>query len=87
MAGVMDQMPLGVLIYHVMTVIMVTVLKHVAVKMIHLVMMNAAYQMVTTHPALIVLVLQMVMPNLITAVNVKVAMKPMTVMMVVMMAA
>ena len=37
MAGVMDQMPLGVLIYHVMTVIMVTAAALVAVKMIHLV--------------------------------------------------
>ena len=61
MAGVMDQMPLGVLIYHVMTVIMVTVLAHVVVKMIHLVMMTAAYQMVTAHPVRIVLELQMVM--------------------------
>ena len=83
----MDQAHLMVLIFHVMTVITVTVLKHVAVKILHLVMMTAAYQMVTAHPVRIVLELQMVMPNLITAVNVKVAMKPMTVMMVVMMAA
>tara|TARA_B100001079_G_scaffold26005_1_gene19854 strand:- start:203 stop:427 length:225 start_codon:yes stop_codon:yes gene_type:complete len=68
MAGVMDQMLLGVLIYHVMTVIMVTVLAHVVVKMIHLVMMTAAYQMVTTHPVRIVLELQMVMLKKIIAV-------------------
>jgi hypothetical protein len=46
---------------------MVTVLAHVVVKMIHLVMMTAAYQMVTAHPVRIVLELQMVMPNLIIA--------------------
>jgi hypothetical protein len=68
MAGVMDQMLLGVLIFHVMTVIMVTVLAHVDVKMIHLVMMTAAYQMVTTHPVRIVLELQMVMLKKIIAV-------------------
>ena len=37
MAGVRDEMPLGVLIYHVMTVIMVTAAVTVVVKMIHLV--------------------------------------------------
>jgi hypothetical protein len=73
MAGVMDQMLLGVLIYHVMTVIMVTVLAHVVVKMIHLVMMTVAYQMVTVHPVRIVLELQMVMLNSIIAAFVKVA--------------
>jgi hypothetical protein len=72
MAGVMDQMLLGVLIYHVMTVIMVTVLAHVVVKMIHLVMMTAAYQMVTIHPVLTVLELQMVMLKKIIAAFVKV---------------
>jgi hypothetical protein len=73
MAGVTDQMLLGVLIYHVMTVITVTVLAHVVVKMIHLVMMTAAYQMVTVHPVRIVLELQMVMLNSIIAAFVKVA--------------
>ena len=56
-----------------MTVIMVTVLAHVAVKMIHLVMMTVAYQMVTVHPVRIVLELQMVMLNSIIAAFVKVA--------------
>ena len=69
-----------VLIYHAMIVITVTVLKHVAVKMIHLVMTNAAYQMVTAHPVRIVLEHQMVMQNSITAAFVKVAMLKMIVM-------
>ena len=76
----MDQAHLMVLIFHVMTVIMVTVLKHVAVKMIHLVMMNAAYQMVTAHPVRIVLEHPMAMLNSITAAFVKVAMLKMIVM-------
>ena len=41
--------------------------------------MTVAYQMVTVHPVRIVLELQMVMQNLITAAFVKVAMKPMIV--------
>jgi len=73
MAGVMDQMPLGVLIYHVMTVIMVTALAHAAVKMTHLVMMTAVFQMVTVHPVQTVLELQMAMLNLIIAAFVMVA--------------
>jgi len=69
---VMDQMLLGVLIYHVMTVIMVTVLAPVVEKMIHLVMMTAAYQMATAQPELTVLELQMVMLKKIIAAFVKV---------------
>ena len=70
----MDQLPLGVLTFHVMTVMMVTVLVHVVVKIVHLVLMTAAYQMVTAHPVRIVLAYQMVMLNLIIAANVMVAM-------------
>ena len=61
MAGVMDQMPLGVLIFHVMTVMMVTVqMIVVTVKAVMELWMTAANVMVTVHPVLTVLEYQMV---------------------------